>query len=463
MAGIPTMVLTRQGFTQVVSNAFAGFGFPSDGPVVYEFPMEMFVKGSDLTPLQDNIDKVIAGLTEWTPKITEKGVYDPDMVTVEGEDYRSAQENLNLLFLRNQWRDGFPVLPPTEDQVKRILTGTNLDPSTEISPEGGVVPRGGIATVNSLAVILAMVGGRPEHLPVLIAIVKAITDPRMLMQSWNATTCSVIPAVIINGPIAKQIRLGSGYGMLGPDPLHPAGQILGRAIRLIQQDLGGALPGNGTMAIYGGMRSTNAVFAEDEEGTPEGWTTIAEERGYSRDQNIVTVTEINSMQNCIWDFGTEQTNNECLMKIASQMGATNRNRWSHPDMWKADNPNLCSGLFLCPRGLAQSLVSENNYSKGDVKKFLWDNSFMPWEEVVATGQTEVVLELGLPEGEAAPVTPTPEQVKIMVAGGDQSGHGYWMAAVVQGDMVSTEIELPPNWDDMMKQAEADWGPLPTSH
>ena len=47
MSGIPTMVVTREGFSGVVNNAYAGFGFALEGPTVYEFPLEMFVAGSD--------------------------------------------------------------------------------------------------------------------------------------------------------------------------------------------------------------------------------------------------------------------------------------------------------------------------------------------------------------------------------------------------------------------------------
>ena len=50
---------------------------------------------------------------------------------------------------------------------------------------------------------------------------------------------------------------------------------VGRALRLIQQNVGGALPGIGAMANYGGMRYTNAVFAEDEENLPAGWPPLA--------------------------------------------------------------------------------------------------------------------------------------------------------------------------------------------
>ncbi len=86
------------------------------------------------------------------------------------------------------------------------------------------------------------------------------------MQSWNATTGSYYPAVIVNGPIAKQIRLNSGYGCHGSRSSVPGRWSIGRAIRFILMNLGGAIPGIGTMAIYGGpARYTNAVFAEDED------------------------------------------------------------------------------------------------------------------------------------------------------------------------------------------------------
>ena len=33
---------------------------------------------------------------------------------------------MNLLFLRNQWGDGLPVVPATKERVDWILTGTDL-------------------------------------------------------------------------------------------------------------------------------------------------------------------------------------------------------------------------------------------------------------------------------------------------------------------------------------------------
>ena len=129
--------------------------------------------------------------------------------------------------------------------------------------------------METIAVSLAMAGGRPEYLPVLIAATAGLLDPELEHDKVQATSGSTFPVVIVNGPVAQEIRLNSGFGLLGPDPQHPAGASIGRALRLIQQNVGGAFPGVGTMAIFGGMRYTNVVIAEDEDGLPHGWDPVS--------------------------------------------------------------------------------------------------------------------------------------------------------------------------------------------
>src|SRR5207245_9001389 len=113
--------------------------------------------------------------------------------------------------------------------------------------------------------------------PGLAAAVAAFLDPEAGSAQLQAASGSAFPVVIVNGPIGAQIRLNSGFGCLGPDPQRPAGASIGRALRLLQQNVGGALPGIGTMANYGGVRYTNVVFAEDDANLPPGWSTHATE------------------------------------------------------------------------------------------------------------------------------------------------------------------------------------------
>jgi hypothetical protein len=50
-----------------------------------------------------------------------------------------------------------------------------------------------------------------------------------------------------------------------------------------------------------------------------------------------------------------------------------------------------------------------------------------------------------------------------LAGGDQSGHGYWMQVGHSNYInVSKEIKLLKNWRALLKQAETDLGPIPVT-
>jgi hypothetical protein len=220
--------VTREDFVGVVRNAFAGLGFDQDAPMV-TFPIDAFLVGSDLTPMREKLHDFMDGLVSWEAKATHTGIQHPSMIHVEAHGYEAALDTMNRQFLTNTWGDGLPLNAPTEERVAWILKGTD-QPCDQVI--GKVMPQGGIATVETLAVSLAMAGGRPEYLPVLIASMEAILDPGLEHDKFQATSGSTFPVVIVNGPMAQQIRLNAGFGLLGPDPRHPAGASIGRALRL---------------------------------------------------------------------------------------------------------------------------------------------------------------------------------------------------------------------------------------
>ena len=467
MSGIPTTVVTRDGFDVIVANAFAGFGFPSEAPVTYIFPSDMFLQGSDLTPLAEHMDEMLAGLTDWKPEHEGLGMGDVATVTLDGKDYREVYEKCNKFFLRNRWSDDLPIVPPDDDLVNWILTGTERDPQEML---GTVTPRGGVATPHSLAVCLAMAGGRPEYYPVFEAVVKAAIRPESTMQSWSSTTNSCIPVHIINGPVAKDIRLGHGYNCMGPNAAYPAGQIIGRALRILQMTLGGALPGTGDMAIFGGLSATNCVFAEDEENVPEGWKLWSEERGYARGTNVVTQTLVNSMNNIYWYFGDHDNNEATLTAVGKIMGVPNMTKLDkYNGAFKHDgtdvvNPNTNSGLVVLPPAFIKSLIESNDMTQDKLRERLWEESKLPYELMERMGYLQraidyVCLEVPKP-GDMIPYTPTPGQIHMAFAGGSQGGHGYWMGGMGRGVAVSEEITLPSNWDELLLDAEIDLGPVP---
>jgi len=450
--GIPTVIVTREGFSGIVAHAFAGAGFPAEASQVM-YPIDMFTAGSDLAPLEEKLDELVAGLTEWEPQVKGKKVITPPKMKVRGADYAEAVTSANRLFLRNMWGDGLPLVPPTEEAVSWILTGTGLPRDKVIAK---ILPRGGIVNVETIAVNLAMAGGRPEYLSVLIAAVEAISDPHFQHHRMNGTTCSVCPVVIVNGPVARQVRFGTGYGCLGPDPLHPAGASIGRAIRLLLQGTGGAVPGEGTMSIYGGpSRHANIVFAEDEEGLPDGWEPLNVEQGFLRGSNTVTTYSVASVTNIPGgETGDKEVTLASLNRAAMVMGVPNGNYWFHSYL-----PEGAAGILIMASGTAQGL-SRFGWSKEEVKAYLWENSKIPASRLgprlpVWWSPCEKIMQ------DPMPISMSPKGIRIVVAGGLQSGHMMWLqVGCCPEQLTSAEIKLPANWDELLKKAEADLGPVP---
>jgi hypothetical protein len=451
--GIPTFVVNREGFASVVDNAFASLGFSAEA-AKHVFPQEMFLRGSDLSPIEKNLDKIIDGLTKWQPKVKEKTLITPPKIMVTGKDYEEAVTNMNNLFLKNLWSDGLPLLPPTRERVKWILTGTDLSPDTIIG-EGKILPRGGITSVESLAVNLAMAGGRPEYLPVLIAAVEAMINPLTRHQAWTATTGCTAPMTVVNGPVAEQVRINRGYGCLGPSSEYPAGGCIGRAIRLLLTNLGGAIPGKGTMSIYGGPgRYSSLLFAEDEDGLPADWEPLNVEQGYKRGSNTLTF-DVAYLYGEVWE-GVAMTEEELdgnLKSMARFIGST-----LHLPSSKT------AGYLLIGRSSAQQL-SKLGWSKAKVQSFLWEHARI--EEPLSQDLKEMMkMGRGIENVQwPVPISQSPENIKIVVCGGLQSGHSYWIQSGGghPKGAANAEIKLPANWDQLLKKAEEDLGPVPTAN
>ena len=71
---------------------------------------------------------------------------------------------------------------------------------------GNLAPAYGVATVEKVAVNAAMAGCEPEHLPVLIAAVQAITETPESVFPARAITMSTSPnalMMLVSGPVVQ--------------------------------------------------------------------------------------------------------------------------------------------------------------------------------------------------------------------------------------------------------------------
>src|SRR5688572_33332690 len=155
-------------------------------------------------------------------------------------------EAIDRLYRERQWSDGLPVLPPTMERVGRMLTRTRGAPGEVVAR---VAPGVGAATVERIAVNAVMAGCEPAYLPVVIASVEAAADPAFNLQGIQATTNPVAVWVVVSGPYGKALDVSARFNCLGQGAW--ANATIGRAMRLILQNIGGALPGEMDRATHG--------------------------------------------------------------------------------------------------------------------------------------------------------------------------------------------------------------------
>ncbi len=185
-------------------------------------------------------------------------------------------------FFEQEWSDGLPVVPPTEPLVRQMLDAVQRNPDEVV---GHVPPQFGQATVENLAVHAVIAGCTPSYFPVVLAAVEALLDPSFGLHGVIATTHVSTPLLIVNGPIAQELDINSGYNLFGQG--WRANATIGRALQLILKNVGGAIPGYTDKATLGQPGKYTFCCAENEGANP--WEPLHVTRGYAAGQSTVTV------------------------------------------------------------------------------------------------------------------------------------------------------------------------------
>jgi hypothetical protein len=182
-------------------------------------------------------------------------------MTAELLELDDTPEAVLAEFCRREWCDGLPIVPPTEDRVRAMLGGHDGQRVL-----GAMPPLWRQATLEKLAVNAVMAGCEPAYFPIIIAAVEAVLDPAFNLYGVQATTHPVAPLIVVNGPYGKLVGVHGGQGCFGPG--FRANATIGRAMRLILMNVGGAWPGRGDMATQGSPAKFSYCIAENEDASP---------------------------------------------------------------------------------------------------------------------------------------------------------------------------------------------------
>lgn len=196
--------------------------------------------------------------------------------------FEGSFEEINEYFHAKQWSDGAPIVPPTEEKVAEFLKYTRRAPDEVL---GVLHPALRRATVHSIAVNGVMAGCRPEYMPVLIAAVEAIADPRFHLEDAGSSA-GWAPLIILNGPAIKRLGFNAGTAALRVG--YQANTTVGRFLRLYMRNVAGFMPGVSDMATFG--RPNFPVLAENESASP--WEPLSVTRGFGPADSVVTVSSV---------------------------------------------------------------------------------------------------------------------------------------------------------------------------
>jgi hypothetical protein len=255
------------------------------------------------------------------------------------------------------WGDGLPVIPPTAERVGRTLGGTRRAPDEVVA---ALPPRLGQASVERVAVNAVMAGALPEHLPVILAAVEAVADPAFNLQAVQTTTHPCTPLIIVNGPIAARLGINAAGNALGQGTR--ANAVIGRALRLVLQNIGGARPGREDRATHGHPGKFTYCVAENEAASP--WAPLSVERGFARGDSTVTVCGSEAPHN-VNDHGS--TSAEGILATVAGTAAT------------IGSNNIYLGgeplIILGPEHAAT--VAASGWSKDEFRRALWAAARVP--------------------------------------------------------------------------------------
>ena len=308
---------------------------------------------------------------------------------------------INQLYRERRWSDGLPIVPPTAARVGRMLRHTRRAPGEVVAT---IAPGFGAATIERIAINAVLAGCDPEHLPVVIAAVEAVAAPEFNLQAIQATTNPVAVWIIVNGPVARRLAINGTFNCLGEGAW--ANATIGRALRLILRNIGGALPGEMDRATQGQPGKYTFCCAENEGANP--WEPLHVERGYTAERSTVTVVGAEGTMNM--NTHTKDAG-ELLRAIAETMIHPPSNEYAHGgEPW----------LVLGPEHA--EILKRAGLSKSEVKRRLWEISKIPAHRMTAKDLGRVRDSRSHELGEIGPdtllpISPQPEAIGIVVAGG----------------------------------------------
>jgi hypothetical protein len=314
----------------------------------------------------------------------------------EVEDAFAANE----LYQDNGWTDGLPIVPPTDKLVRGFLDTGGLAGDEVVATEP--VRRRRI-TAEKVAIAAVMAGCRPEYMPVVLAVVRAMCAPEFGLHGTTASTGGSAQFIVVNGPVRRAIGMNSTHNALGN--ASRANASIGRTARLVIINVLGGVPGRLDRSTLGHPGKFTYCVAEDEEDN--AWLPLAVERGIPAGRSAVTVLSAGSPHQLMNEWTRDP--HELLETYA----ATIRANLLTYSIW--------AGNYVIVVGRQhRDVLHAAGWSKRDVRDFIHERARVKREDWRSVGKGVVV---GSKGDNVHTALRTPDDLLVVSAGGPAGGFG----------------------------------------
>jgi hypothetical protein len=339
------------------------------------------------------------------------------------------------LYFENGWGDGLPVVPPTREKIDAVVAALGGDPD---HVECKVAPRWGVLTREVLAINMVMAGCKPSYAPVVRAAMLALADRAFNLNGVQATTHMASPLVIVNGPIARAIGMNGGANAFGPG--NRANATIGRAIRLVMLNVGGAFPPDLDKCTLGNPAKYTYCICESEEASP--FAPYHVEHGYSPEESTVFAMAAEAPHSV-----TDHICNDAegiLDTMCSAMSTI------------ASNSAVLGGHCAVILGIEHArTIAQQGWNRADVTSYLWMHSGNRFEGLSRGHRYGKVYNRNLPKwykreaDSRIPIAPSPDNIHLFVVGGQA---GRFSAFIPGWGHMSTPVlrpidEVLRHWDN----------------
>ena len=458
--GIPSVMIAAPGFDEQAVVTALNNGVPALRVAVYPGAFATHTTEQ----LKDNTREVLwpqiqQALT--TPISTEELEANKqlDAGDLRAVIYNATISDVNDFFQEMSWSDGLPIIPPTVERVNEFLRFTDYSWDTEVAI---LSPSYRKTLVWHVAVNGVMAGCKPEYMPLLIALTKAMGDPSY--RRTLGSTHAWIPYCWLNGPVARQLGFDYGQGQIN----ERANIAIGRFLNLALMNLSGLYVKQDRMGTFG--YPVSWCLTEDETACVRvGWQPYHVRKGFSMNDNTVTVSSA-----LLWgnNMAPATTDGEKIMQLLawditerSQLALGSGMQYTYRTIMMTEPVAVrLKEIYATPESLETALVETARrplYERAFAHYYANPGSALDGSRVTFNQYLHL-----LEKQEDAAITTTPqwyaaEQTEMLTIPTMQIGE---TAFLITGDASRNKIQtmpgggtgtvavvLPHNWDDLMEE------------